>query len=81
MGEVIPLRSKEQLDTLELQKSLRSLNASGIDGLWLREQLLMLCSDREIADADIRALDGYNLLSADGKAKNAVRTMVLCNCY
>jgi len=77
MGDVVPLRSKEELTVLETRRIFRTIKASGIDGNHLGRQLVVLCSGGTIHDADMCALRGYGLLDENDQINPIVCTMVL----
>lgn len=81
MGTVTALRSPEKLALITIQNSLRKIDARGVDGLWLRKQLLDLCYGRVIPDADRFTLRAYNLLEEDGTPKTAVRTIIFAGAF
>jgi hypothetical protein len=80
---VTELWTPERVEQFAIRKNLRSLSASGIDGMWLKDILTKLCYHPEsaIKENDKLTLEGYNFLDKDGKLKAVVRKLFLSNSY
>ena len=76
-----PAVKRQELESA--QNTLRSMRASGIDGMWLEEVLLKLFCHPELPlhENDKRTLQGYGILDDSGNFKPIMRSVFLSNNY